>query len=76
MSSKDIEPEYYKLIIHGQEISVDDVVKAITKKLPPGIGFRRGNEIKYLARAGLKDPTREGYIRDLQKARKYINIEL
>ena len=38
--------------------------------------FLRGNAIKYLYRAGTKDPSPEGTIRDLEKARQYINREI
>lgn len=40
------------------------------------LGFDRGNAVKYIARAGKKDPTKE--IEDLEKARWYLNrsIEL
>lgn len=39
-----------------------------------GEGFNRGNAIKYIARAGHKDPERE--IEDLKKARQYIDFEI
>ena len=39
-----------------------------------GEGFNRGNSLKYLMRAGTKDPTKE--IEDLQKAAWYINREI
>lgn len=39
-----------------------------------GEGFNRGNAIKYIARAGRKDPTKE--IEDLKKARWYIDAEI
>ena len=39
-----------------------------------GEGFNRGNAIKYIARAGRKDPTTE--IEDLKKARWYIDEEI
>ena len=35
------------------------------------LGFHLGNVIKYIARAGKKDPTKE--IEDLEKARFYLN---
>jgi len=38
------------------------------------LNFCRGNAVKYIARAGLKDPTRE--VEDLQKARWYIDREI
>lgn len=39
-----------------------------------GEGFNRGNAIKYIARAGRKDPSKE--IEDLEKARFYIDAEI
>lgn len=38
------------------------------------MNFNRGNAVKYIARAGLKDPNKE--IEDLQKARWYIDREI
>lgn len=38
------------------------------------LGFNRGNSIKYISRAGKKDPTKE--IEDLEKAKWYINREI
>ena len=39
-----------------------------------GEGFNRGNAIKYIARAGRKDPLRE--VEDLKKARQYLDCEI
>ena len=39
-----------------------------------GLNFHRGNAVKYIARAGKKDPKKE--IEDLQKAAWYINREI
>ena len=39
-----------------------------------GPGFNRGNAIKYIARAGRKDPAKE--VEDLKKARFYIDAEI
>jgi hypothetical protein len=38
------------------------------------LNFCRGNAVKYIARAGLKDPARE--VEDLEKARWYIDREI
>ena len=43
-------------------------------QLTEHLNFCRGNAVKYLARAGLKDPARE--IEDLEKAAWYINREI
>lgn len=39
-----------------------------------GEGFNRGNAVKYLLRAGKKDPNKE--IEDLEKARWYLDREI
>jgi len=39
-----------------------------------GLNFHRGNAVKYLCRAGLKDPSKE--IEDLEKAKYYIEREI
>ena len=39
-----------------------------------GLNFHRGNAVKYIARAGKKDPNRE--IEDLQKAVLYLDREI
>lgn len=38
------------------------------------LNFNKGNAIKYIARAGIKDPDKE--IEDLQKAAWYVNREI
>jgi hypothetical protein len=38
------------------------------------MNFNRGNAVKYIARAGLKDPSSE--VQDLEKARWYIDREI
>lgn len=38
------------------------------------LNFNRGNAVKYIARAGLKDPAKE--IEDLRKAAWYVNREI
>lgn len=39
-----------------------------------GLGFHLGNTVKYVARAGKKDPKRE--VEDLEKARWYLSRKL
>ena len=39
-----------------------------------GLGFNRGNTVKYTARAGKKDPTKE--VEDLEKAVWYLRREI
>ena len=43
-------------------------------ELTEHLNFCRGNAVKYLARAGLKDPASE--IEDLEKARWYVDREI
>ena len=43
-------------------------------QLTEHMNFNRGNAVKYIARAGLKDPDKE--LEDLQKAAWYINREI
>jgi hypothetical protein len=40
------------------------------------MNFNRGNAVKYIARAGLKNPTRDAEIEDLEKAAWYIRREI
>lgn len=53
---------------HADTIEAIDVIEAW------GLNFNRGNCVKYLSRAGLKDPTRE--IEDLKKALWYLQREI
>ena len=39
-----------------------------------GLNFHKGNVVKYVARAGKKDPSKE--IEDLEKALWYLNREI
>lgn len=39
-----------------------------------GLNFHRGNAVKYIARAGKKDPAKE--LEDLRKARWYLEREI
>lgn len=48
-----------------------EVIKVITAW---ELGFNIGNSVKYLARAGKKDPAKE--IEDLEKARFYLAYEI
>ena len=43
-------------------------------QLTEHMNFCRGNAVKYIARAGLKDPERE--VEDLEKAAWYIDREI
>lgn len=57
-------PDYYKVTIRGVTFDCDDVIEAL------GFGFRAGNALKYLWRAGRKTETTE--LSDLRKAQHYI----
>lgn len=59
-----INPSYYK----EGKIEVIDFIE--DKEL----NYHRGNAIKYIVRAGKKDPSKE--IEDLQKAVWYLNREI
>jgi hypothetical protein len=48
-----------------------EVIEFIEDK---SLGFHRGNAVKYIARAGVKDPAKE--IEDLEKAVWYLNREI
>ena len=53
---------------HADTIEAIDVIEAWS------LNFNRGNCIKYLSRAGLKDPARE--LEDLNKALWYLKREI
>ena len=63
MERDNINPKYYKC-----KVEVIDAIEAW------GLNFHRGNAVKYIARAGKKDPTKE--IEDLKKAEWYIHREI
>ena len=57
-------PSHYTGFSHGAEVI--DIAECLN--------YNRGNAIKYLARAGRKDPATE--LEDLMKARWYVNREI
>lgn len=59
-----IEPDYY----NKTNMSVCDIVDTYD------LNYNKGNVIKYVCRAGKKNPDKE--IEDLQKAKKFIEIEI
>ena len=59
-------PDYY-----GGEDNPYEAIKVIEAW---GLGFSLGNAVKYIIRAGKKDPTKE--IEDLKKARWYLDHEI
>lgn len=62
--SDPISPEHYKNWSNGAEVW--DIVEHLR--------YNRGAAIKYLARAGRKDPSKE--IEDLQKAEAHVRREI
>lgn len=56
---------------YGGESNVYEVIKVIRAW---GLNFNLGNAVKYIGRAGKKDPDK--YIEDLEKAVWYINDEI
>ena len=61
--SESINPSYYR-----QRVEVIDFVESYS------LNFHRGNAVKYIARAGKKDPGKE--VEDLRKAVWYLNREI
>ena len=64
MTEKVNHPNHY----HPNSIEVIDAIESW------GLNFSLGNTIKYIARAGLKDPNKK--LEDLQKALWYLNREI
>lgn len=52
----------------------DNVYEAIKVIRAWSLGFSLGNAVKYIARAGKKDPAK--YLEDLKKARWYLDEEI
>ena len=57
-------PSYYRTVIHGVEVDVNDIVEAF------GLGPEAHNILKYVVRAGRKDETK--FVEDLTKCRVYL----
>ena len=58
----------------GYYASVDGSMDAEVVINKFNLSWNRGNVLKYIIRAGKKDPNKE--IEDLEKARNYINYEI
>lgn len=52
----------------------DGKIEVISFIEDKGLNFHRGNAVKYIARAGKKDPERE--VEDLEKAKWYLEREI
>lgn len=61
--NESINPSYYR-----QGVEVIDFVESYS------LNFHRGNAVKYIARAGKKDPEKE--VEDLEKAKWYLEREI
>ena len=61
-----VDPQHYG--------GADNVYEAIKVIDAWGLGFALGNAVKYIARAGRKDPAK--HIEDLKKARWYLDHEI
>lgn len=61
-------------INHPSYYGGDTTYEAVKVIKAWGLNFNRGNVLKYVCRAGEKDPTEE--IKDLEKARWYLNAEI
>ena len=81
----EMRPEYYEKGIEkiddnkGDNINhpshyTDGKIEVIDFIEDKGLNFNKGNAVKYIARAGKKDPSKE--IEDLKKAQWYINREI
>lgn len=71
VAAEDIGPED-DVVNHPRHYTVYKGVEVI--QLTEQMNFNRGNAVKYIARAGLKNPATE--IEDLEKARWYIDREI
>ena len=61
-------------IIHHPSHYTDGKIEVIEFIEDKNLNYHKGNAIKYICRAGKKDPQKE--IEDLQKAIWYINREI
>lgn len=82
--AEDLEGDDWFTDVQDQPIEAEDVVNHPAHytaykgleviQLTEQMNFNRGNAVKYIARAGLKDPASE--VQDLEKARWYIDREI
>ena len=69
--SNPIKPDYYNDNVNRPAHYTDGKIEVIDYIEDKKLGFCLGNAIKYISRAGKKDPTKE--VEDLNKAIWYIN---
>lgn len=68
------QPVVNEAVHHPQHYGGDTVYEAVKVILAWKLGFNLGNAVKYLSRAGKKDPTK--MLEDLRKARWYLDYEI
>lgn len=61
-------------VVHPPHYGGDTTYEAIKVIEAWGLGFCLGNAVKYISRAGKKDPAKE--IEDLEKAQWYLTREI
>jgi hypothetical protein len=59
---------------HPEHYGGDTTYEVIKVLEAWGLGFHLGNAVKYIARAGKKDPAKE--LEDLEKARFYLERQI
>lgn len=69
---KKLRPKGYDPVNHPWHYTSYNGIEVI--QLTEQMNFNKGNAVKYIARAGLKNPDTE--IQDLEKAQFYINREI
>jgi hypothetical protein len=69
----DEEPQAHDVISHPSHYT-DGKIEVIDFIEDKKLGFHLGNAVKYISRAGKKDPTKK--VEDLRKAAWYINREI
>lgn len=68
------EKKLTKEMINSPAHYADGKIEVIDFIEDKGLNFHRGNAVKYIARAGKKDPAKE--VEDLKKAIWYLNREI
>jgi hypothetical protein len=64
------------VIDHPSHYGGDTTYEAIKVIEAWGLGFNLGNALKYICRAGKKQPSVTTYVNDLKKARWYLDREI
>jgi hypothetical protein len=67
-------PKASEAVEHPSHYGGDKVYETIKVIMAWGLGFNLGNAVKYISRAGKKDPTKQ--VEDLEKARFYLDYEI